>query len=174
MDSIDTFRERFEALEQRTEPWQQHTRTVERRLRAALAAVMMAVVMVAVTVMAPSAASASANGCTRIGGSFVGDLICFEVRGSSTTVEYGVVSHHTSEELAATFCNYQGRMTIYNGSGGVIWAANSNYHAGCYGPVYFVTRRIIAYQNFPTARRICGSWFENGSRLGTVCHNIRP
>src|SRR5215813_15440639 len=33
MDSMDNFRERFEALEQRTEQLQQHTRTVERRLR---------------------------------------------------------------------------------------------------------------------------------------------
>jgi hypothetical protein len=33
MDSRDNFRERFEALEQRTEQLQQHTRTVERRLR---------------------------------------------------------------------------------------------------------------------------------------------
>jgi len=33
MDSIDNFRERFEALEQRTEQLQQHTRMVERRLR---------------------------------------------------------------------------------------------------------------------------------------------
>ena len=33
MDSMDNFRERFEALEQRTEQLQQHTRMVERRLR---------------------------------------------------------------------------------------------------------------------------------------------
>src|SRR4029434_14516 len=33
MDSMDSFRERFEALEQRTEQLQQHTRMVERRLR---------------------------------------------------------------------------------------------------------------------------------------------
>jgi hypothetical protein len=33
MDSMDNFRERFEALEQRTEHLQQHIRTVERRLR---------------------------------------------------------------------------------------------------------------------------------------------
>ena len=33
MDSIDNFRERFEALEQRTEHWHQHTRTVVQRLR---------------------------------------------------------------------------------------------------------------------------------------------
>jgi hypothetical protein len=33
MDSMDNFRERFEALEQRTEQLQHHTRTVERRLR---------------------------------------------------------------------------------------------------------------------------------------------
>jgi hypothetical protein len=33
MESMDNFRERFEALEQRTEQLQQHTRTVERRLR---------------------------------------------------------------------------------------------------------------------------------------------
>ena len=33
MDSRDNFRERFEALEQRTEHLQQHIRTVERRLR---------------------------------------------------------------------------------------------------------------------------------------------
>jgi hypothetical protein len=33
MESLDNFRERFEALEQRTEQLQQHTRIVERRLR---------------------------------------------------------------------------------------------------------------------------------------------
>ena len=33
MDSMDNFRERFEALEQRTEHLQQHIRTVDRRLR---------------------------------------------------------------------------------------------------------------------------------------------
>src|SRR5215831_13312357 len=33
MESMDNFRERFEALEQRTEHLQQHTRTIERRLR---------------------------------------------------------------------------------------------------------------------------------------------
>jgi hypothetical protein len=33
MESMDNFRERFEALEQRTKQLQQHTRTVERRLR---------------------------------------------------------------------------------------------------------------------------------------------
>src|SRR4030095_3054466 len=33
MESMDNFRERFEALEQRTEQLQQHTRMVERRLR---------------------------------------------------------------------------------------------------------------------------------------------
>jgi hypothetical protein len=33
MESMDNFRERFEALEQRTEQLQQHTRKVERRLR---------------------------------------------------------------------------------------------------------------------------------------------
>jgi hypothetical protein len=33
MDSMDNFRERFEALEQQTEQLQQHTRMVERRLR---------------------------------------------------------------------------------------------------------------------------------------------
>ena len=33
MDSIDHFRERFEALEHATEQLQQHTRMVERRLR---------------------------------------------------------------------------------------------------------------------------------------------
>ena len=33
MDSMDNFRERFEALEQRTEHLQQHIHTVERRLR---------------------------------------------------------------------------------------------------------------------------------------------
>ena len=33
MDSLDNFRERVEALEQRTEYFHQQTRTVERRLR---------------------------------------------------------------------------------------------------------------------------------------------
>src|SRR6266568_5609241 len=33
MESMDNFRERFEALEQRTEQWHQHTRIVEQRLR---------------------------------------------------------------------------------------------------------------------------------------------
>src|SRR5712691_2320952 len=33
MDSMDNFRERFEALEQQTEQLKQHTRMVERRLR---------------------------------------------------------------------------------------------------------------------------------------------
>ena len=33
MDSMENFRERFEALEQRTEQLQQHTRMIERRLR---------------------------------------------------------------------------------------------------------------------------------------------
>jgi hypothetical protein len=33
MDSMDNVRERIEALEQRTEQWQQHTRMAARRLR---------------------------------------------------------------------------------------------------------------------------------------------
>jgi len=119
-------------------------------------------------------AAIASHGCTRIGGDFLGDLICFEVRGTGTTIDYGVVSHTTSQDLGATFCNYYGRMTIYDGNGGVIEASNGNYHSGCYGPVYFVTRRIIAFKNFPTARRACGSWFENGSRLGTACLDIHP
>ena len=118
---------------------------------------------------APSPAAATANVCTSISG-VPGDHMCTRVVGSGTHVEYARPAVYRVNPQS--ICNYYATFTVYNSAGTKIYTATSAYHKGCLFAALFASRQINVYRSFPNNSRACGSWFQDGGRLGTACATL--
>jgi len=113
-------------------------------------------------------AAASANVCTSISGA-IGDHMCTYINGSGTYVNYARVAVYRVKPQS--ICNYYATFTVYDSSGVKIYSKTSAYHSGCLWG-YFASRQIDVYRSFPNNSKACGSWFQDGGRLGTSCARI--
>lgn len=140
-----------------------HSRTL-RRAVAALA------VGIGVAAFVPSGATAHWNrlvdGCTGVNGQA---FTCFQIYGNSGTthVDKFVQVYDTAAGYA---CNYHARFTVsLNGS--TYWSATTSKHSGCYYSPR-VTRTYGVERNFYNNSKACGSWYMDGSRVGTACNYL--
>ncbi len=136
--------------------------TAVRRLTQAAAGLAVAA---AVALSGASPASASSQGCTGVSDG----MTCFNINGTSTHVD-SFVQVRDKAGGTPTICNYQANFTVEQ-NGAVYWSTWSTFHAGC---MYFwrATRTVTVNADFRDPSRACGSWYENGSRLGTACNLI--
>jgi hypothetical protein len=136
--------------------------TAIRRLTLAAAGFAVAAAM---ALSGASPVSASSQGCTGVSDGFT----CFNINGTGTHVD-SFVQIRDKVGGTPTICNYQANFTVEQ-NGAVYWSAWSATNAGC---MYFwrATRTVTVNGDFRNPSKACGSWYENGSRLGTACNLI--
>jgi hypothetical protein len=133
-----------------------------------LLAATMALALTGGAVATATPALATANVCTSISGQ-IGDHMCTYINGSGTYVNYARVAVYRI--APQSICNYYATFTVYDSSGVKIYTKTSSYHSGCIWG-YFASRQIDVYKRFPNNSKACGSWFQDGGRLGTSCARL--
>jgi hypothetical protein len=113
----------------------------------------------------PPKAAASSSGCTGVSDGYT----CFYINGGGLYVSSFAQSRGKAGGWPA-ICNYYGHFTT-SWYGVQYWSGNSSYHSGCFY-TYRATRTLYVNRNFANPSYACGSWYENGSRLGTACNWI--
>lgn len=109
----------------------------------------------------------SSSGCTGVSGG----ITCFYVYGLPGTTH---VDHFLqSRDLFSlpTICNYRARFTVAQG-GSVYYTKWSNYHSGCFYSFRATRSSGTVERNFRDNSTGCGTWYENGSAMGTACVGI--
>lgn len=115
--------------------------------------------------LATNSARASSSGCTGVSDGYT----CFYIYGSGTYVDKFVQARGKAGGWPA-ICNYKARFTA-SWYGVRYWEGWSSYHSGCFY-TYRATRTLYVRKNYTDNTYACGSWYENGSRLGTACNWI--
>ena len=127
-----------------------------------IAAALAAAAIMTLSTAAPASALAT-DGCTGVSG---GGYTCFGIYSTGSRVD----SFYQSRGGVYPICNYQARFTVSQNNS-TYWSRWSSYHSGC---MYFprATRSVSVNAYFRKPSKACGSWYENGSRLGTACNYI--
>lgn len=117
---------------------------------------------------APSVAhnNGQSSGCTGVTGGWT----CFYIWGIGGTTHVERFQQSRGVTSYPQICNYQARFTVSQ-NGRVYWSRWSAYHQGCFYS-WRATRTVWVEGNFRNPSKACGSWYENGSRLGTACKFI--
>jgi hypothetical protein len=143
-----------------------------RRLASAAAAA----VAVAVTIAMLGAATSSAHwsqkvqGCTGVSGDGVTCFMILGIPGTTHVAQF--IQSRTKAGGLPQICNYQARFTVrFRRNNNAYWARNSSYHQGCFYS-YRATRTVNVERNFLSPSKACGSWYEDGTRLGTACNSL--
>jgi hypothetical protein len=114
----------------------------------------------------PPKAAASSSGCTGVSDGYT----CFYINGGGTYVDNFVQSRTKVSWPPGPICNYKAHFTA-SWYGTQYWDGWSSYHSGCFYTVR-ATRTLYVRAYYANNTYACGSWYENGSRLGTACNWI--
>jgi hypothetical protein len=122
--------------------------------------------VVAALALPATPAVASSEGCTGVSDGYT----CFQIHGHRTHVEEFVQSRGKVSTQTPVNCNYYAVFTVEK-DGQIIWQDRSEAHDGCfYSPR--VSRTLAVNLDFPRGSKACGSWYSDGSRIGTACNRI--
>ncbi len=98
-------------------------------------------------------------------------MTCFYVYGNrgSTHVDSFVQARDVVGK--PQICNYQARFHVER-NGSTYWSGWSSYHQGCFYS-WRATRTLRVERNFINPSKACGSWYQDGSKMGTACLGLR-
>jgi hypothetical protein len=103
------------------------------------------------------------SGCTGASGG----ATCYYVYGNAGTTH---VDHflQSRDVVFPQICNYQAKFTVAQNNS-VYWTKWSDFHNGCFYSIRATRSSGTVEKNFRNPSIGCGSWYENGSRMGTAC-----
>jgi hypothetical protein len=117
----------------------------------------------------PETARADWQGCTGVDSG----MSCLKRYGKKLYVDKLVMSRWKEPSFIGPYpvppyiCNYQAGFPVLK-DGKRIWLQWSSKHVGCMRTVR-VTRTTHVNGSFPKGAKVCGDWYENDTKLGTVC-----